>query len=726
MERYGAHEEAWDEWSALGVGRDLLPVVSNPNAQISPMSKMKAMGKTPSWYNSSGHVAGIAGWTDMVATPEQIAKWKQQKDYGIAAQTRQLGAFDGDIPDPAKAKPIRDAIINFWGPCPIRFREGTGKFLIPFKRSFPMTKRVIPVDGGMLEVLGDGQQFIAEGTHPSGTRYQWDNPISLMRHPDEAKFEELFQLLVLCFATGEPRIAREKRKGTGTDLAVTDGVAEWLVDNWETHDVGDQGQVFIRCPFSGEHTSESGETSTAYFPAGTGGYQQGHFVCLHAHCVGRPDAEFLDGTGYSLAQFSDLIKLPTLSGSDGGLGGAQTQPLPDLALVRDKQGRIEPTADNLVKLLSRPDQIDKQLAFDEFKDVMVWAPAHQPVGHQQWREFTDPDYVDIRIELERRGMKPMGHELLRSSIFRAAVEFRMDTATEWLSRLQWDGVPRIEHFCSLGWGWAVSDYSRAVGRYVWTALAGRVIEPGCQADMAPILVGPQGVGKTSAIKAMAPSDDCYVTIPLSDHDTDTSRRLRGKLVIELEELRGLNSRAIEEIKAWITRTTEGWIPKYKEFENTFKRRAICFGTTNDDEFLNDPTGERRWLPGRCGPLDIEWIRANREQLWAEGAAMFLIGGVDWEDAQRLGLGEHHEYKVTDSWEHAVERWMIEPQIGGDTPVEAGYITVTDVLSGAVNIPVAQQDRGKEMRMAKILRGLGWTRKRVPVGDRRIWAYVKED
>jgi predicted P-loop ATPase len=322
-------------------------------------------------------------------------------------------------------------------------------------------------------------------------------------------------------------------------------------------------------------------------------------------------------------------------------------------------------------------------------------------------------------------MKAMGHELLRSAIGKVASERRIDTAQEWLSRLRWDGVERVESFCSSAWGWADSDYSKAVGRYIWTALAGRVIEPGCQCDMAPILVGPQGAGKTSAIKAMAPAEEHYVTIPLDDHDDDTSRRLRGKLVGELEELRGLNSRAIEAIKAWITRTSEGWIPKYKEFESTFKRRLIFFGSTNDEEFLNDPTGERRWLPGRCGRLDIQWIKTNRDQLWAEGTVRFMLGGVDWEDAQKLGLEEHEEFKVSDSWDTAVERWLQEDQLMGPSPAAQGWVTTSDALSGAVNIPLQHQDKAKEMRMGKVLRSLGWTRKRLllPDGERR-WVYAK--
>ncbi len=714
MTHYGARPEAWQNWLDLGIGADLLPSVANPNAKLSPRSSLGAIGKVPSQYNHNGEVVGIAKWTEMKANDALIERWRGQPDYAISVQTRALGALDCDVEDTAKSRAIRDAITGMLGPCPVRYREGTGKFLIPFKRSFPMPKRVLPVDGGMVEVLGDGQQFIADGYHQSGSRYQW-NGTALPQMPelDSDRLEALSEMLSMCFGTDDWKISREKRDGNlrGRNQE-SDEVADWLTDNWETFDTGDDGRVYIRCPFEVSHTSDSGPTATCYFPAGTGGYAQGNFVCLHAHCNGRENRDYLDATGYSASQFADLVVVPEVE-----------LPWPDLK--RDSKGGIFPTQTNLFRMCLTPHLIGRKLAFDTFKDELIWAPWDQAEGEEQWRTFGDVDYAYVRMELECRGVKPMGHELLRSSVAAAAIERSIDTAQEWLSRLQWDGVERIADFTSLGWGWAAGDYSRAVGRYVWTAMAGRVLEPGCQADMAPILVGPQGAGKTTAIKAMVPDEEFYTTIPLDGHDDDTSRRLRGKLIGELEELRGLNSRHIEEIKAWITRTSEGWIPKYREFESRFKRHLIFVGTTNEDEVLNDSTGERRWLPGRCETLDVDWIKDNREQLWAEGAAKFLAGGVDWEDAQRLGLGEHHEFKVSDSWEASVLRWLKEPHFsGGLSPEAVGHVTTSEALAGAVNLPVAHHDKSKEMRMAKVLRSVGWERRRIMVGDARVWAYVK--
>jgi hypothetical protein len=716
MQRFGASGEAWVHFAeTLGLVEDLLPVVSNPHAVISEGSKMRGLGKTPSLYNREGKVTGIPKWTQVAATPHLIERWQQHDDYGICLQTRKVRAFDHDHQHSAAIADAIDALLGF--PLPRRVRGE--RLLQAFTYNRALTKRVVPVADGIIELLADGQQFIAEGTHPSGERYSWGDelPAAFPVITNE-QLEKIWDMLVAVYSTGEPRIAREKRAGSASDLKVHDPMADWLAENWETYDVGKSGELYIQCPFEEEHTADSGPSSTAYFPAGTGGYSQGHFVCLHAHCAGRPDSDFLDATGFNLAQFSDLGagEEPALPGdAPDALEGVPALVLPtpkgqQPPLVRTPAGQILPLIENLFAMFQHGGMIYRHLAWDIFTDDIKWAPFDESDKPKKWRRFDDADMTAVRIELERRGIKKgLTVEMVRSTIYAAARYNAIDTARAWVNTLQWDGVRRIERFAIDCWGWAESDYSKAVGRYVWTAMAGRALEPGVQADMAPILVGLQGIRKTTAIKAMVPEDDMYAEVKLDAKDDDQSRSLRGKLVGELEELRGLNSRDLESVKAFVSRRREAWVPKYKEFENFFYRRCLLIGSTNESEILADPTGERRWLPGFSAFIDVDRIRETRDQLWAEGAFEFTMEGVAWEDAERLAQIEHPMFKVADAWERAIMQWINTP-IGideNDFPMTKGWVSAGEIMSNALGISVAQQNRTHEARVTRAMKHLGF-------------------
>ena len=237
----------------------------------------------------------------------------------------------------------------------------------------------------------------------------------------------------------------------------------------------------------------------------------------------------------------------------------------------------------------------------------------------EWRQFTDEDYTWLRDHLARGGFAEIAKEGIRDAVHAIAAEHAFDSAMLWLKSLQWDGTKRVETFLSTYAGALDTPYTRAVAAYLWTALAGRVLSPGCKADMAPVLVGAQGVRKSSLVKAMVPSVDHYAEVDLRDKDDDLSRRMRGRLIAELGELQGMGSREIESVKAFITRTHENWVPKFKEFATLFPRRLVFIGTTNKDQFLSDETGNRRWLPVRVETMcDPDATARDCLQLWAQG------------------------------------------------------------------------------------------------------------
>lgn len=711
---YGASREDWQHFAdTMGLAQHLLPVVCNPNAKLSPNSTMSSVGRSPSVYNSYRTVGGLPKWTRHEATPAEVKQWQREPDYGICIQCREIRAIDIDIPNAAVTKQVIAAVENVLGfKLPLRGRTGVGKGLLAFRLEHPWPKRVIPTDHGPIEWLGDGQQFVACGSREDGSRYVW------RALPDEFPLLTVEQAtavwdhLCLLFANGEPTIARQRKAREDINLSLTDERASWLADSWEIYDEGDAGQLYLRCPFEDHHTTESGITATAYFPAGSGGYERGHWVCLHSHCAGREDHDFDEASGYATDW---LVKLPATP--DEGKPPADGEPPVEdrpWPMFTRKGGKIEATRRNLSLFMQREDLCGMWIAYDQFLDQIVWAPSDQLKGRQQWRAFQDEHYVDIVIMAESRGFAPFGMETARAVLMHTAKVHAMDSAQEWLSRQTWDGVPRVHDFLTRYMGCEDSEYATAVSCYIWTALAGRVITPGVQADMAPVFIGQQGARKTSAVRAMAPGEDTYVEVDLSVRDTDLSRKMRGKLVGELEELRGLNTREIGAIKAWITRRFEDWVPKYREFAMKFPRRLVLFGSGNEQGFLTDPTGERRFLPfiaGVAGTIDPEGIVAVRDQLWAEGAVMYRAQGVMWQDAERLAKAEHHKFKMRDAWEPLVSAWLKSERgiglgVGGVKWGGAPFFTA-DALA-AVGVQPQHINKMAEVRIARVLTSLGYT------------------
>jgi predicted P-loop ATPase len=219
--------------------------------------------------------------------------------------------------------------------------------------------------------------------------------------------------------------------------------------------------------------------------------------------------------------------------------------------------------------------------------------------------------------------------------------------------------------------------------------------------MVPILIGAQGQQKSTLVEVIAPTMDEYTSIALSERDDNLSRVLRGKVVAEWGELRGLETRDSEAIKDWVSRRKDDWIPKFKEFGTTLPRRFILIGTTNNHHVLNDPTGSRRYLPVFIpGTINTEYVIRYREQLWAEARELFRHGGVRWQDAERLALPAQKQAAVQDIWIHPVNQWL-EAQHWGD-----GW-TTNQLLLGACGVGTSYATRAHQERMRRVMTFLGW-------------------
>lgn len=412
----------------------------------------------------------------------------------------------------------------------------------------------------------------------------------------------------------------------------------------------------------------------------------------------------------------DFAPLPVVQAAPGE---KVELPLPNFK--RDGNGKIEATVNNVRQALIRPDIAGMDLRFDEFRDEIVWADEDAP---GQWMAFKDHHYFELRLRLENRGFKPIGREMIRDAVAYLAQAQSIDTASIWLDALEWDGKPRVEQFLMSFYGVDDTPYHRAVGLYMWTAMAGRVFRPGCQADMAPVFISPeQGLRKSSSIAAMVP-DDTHRQLSFTQNETERARLMRGCLVAELAELQGLRTRELEEIRAWITRRYEEWTPKYREFMVRVPRRLLLIGTSNSTELFDDPVEERRFLPVRVQQVDVEGIAAARDQLWAEAKAIWLKTGVAWQQASHLVKAVYGDYRVEDTWEEALGLWAGTALLDGRVPAETGF-TTREAMAEGLGFVDKGIKRADEMRAAKALKVAGFVQKveRVEGKPARIWRAV---
>lgn len=370
------------------------------------------------------------------------------------------------------------------------------------------------------------------------------------------------------------------------------------------------------------------------------------------------------------------------------------------------EGFITASLPNVVDALNS-NESSIQLRYDEFLGRPVIGDG------QRWRPVDDADQALLRCEFERRGFKPIPAEIMKSAITVATRDNRFDSGIEWGNTLRWDGQPRVELALHRYYRTADAPYTRACSLYLFTALAGRLMDPGCQADMALILSGLQGARKTSAISALAPLPETFATLSLGTRDEDTSRLLRGTLVGELGEMRGRGQRDTESIREWITRRTEVWVEKYDRYTTRFPRRCVFVASINGTEALDDPEGERRWLPMVVGDVDVEGLQHDVQQLWAEGVHLWRQGGIQWREAERLARAEHGAFKVVDELDQAVQDWLHAcPQALPHGETETGRprgddpFTMLQLCKG-LGFTLDRVDDKLQRRLAKILKSYNY-------------------
>ncbi|CTQ56722.1 putative P-loop ATPase [Roseibium album] len=336
---------------------------------------------------------------------------------------------------------------------------------------------------------------------------------------------------------------------------------------------------------------------------------------------------------------------------------------------------------------------------------------------------TDKALMLLREKTRQRWSFDPGKEHIRDAFCLVALENRHDPVVDMLDNLSWDGQERLETWMTRACGVPDTPYAREVGKLMLRAMCLRARTPGVKFDHMVILEGAQGAGKSLSLNILAGEWFSDAGLFSTSGDRDRAELLQGNWINEVAELDGLSKRDVTEVKRFITQTHDEYRAAYAHRKERRARRGILVGTTNDDQWNRDPTGARRFLPVRCGTFDLDWLRANRDQLLAEAdtveSTSLILPASVWEAATT----EQAARRADHSWDEFLAEMQPEERFAGKDRASTKYIIeqVLKLSSGEI----ARRDTARLLR--ERLRHLGWSGPKLIAfkGKRRAKGYWRE-
>ena len=337
----------------------------------------------------------------------------------------------------------------------------------------------------------------------------------------------------------------------------------------------------------------------------------------------------------------------------------------------DRKGNYYSTIDNIVIILNNDPAIKNRFALNLFEHREI-AKKNLP-----WRKvqpntqyLTDTDDSGIRHYLEKT-YSITGVQKISDAMSMIMMQNSFHPVKDYLNSLKWDGESRVESLLVDYLGAVDNRYVRTVTRKILAAAVARIFKPGCKFDYVLVLVGKQGLKKSSLIDKLGQQwfSDSFSTV----QGKEAFEQIQGVWLVEMGELAGLKKAEVEIIKHFISKREDRYRVAYGRRIENFPRQCVFFATTNNKDFLRDPTGNRRFWPvdvNETEPLkdvftdlseyEIGQVWAEAVELYKSGEALYLTKELE-EEAYKVQT-EHSE---KDDRAGAIQKYL-------DTPVPENW------------------------------------------------------
>lgn len=333
------------------------------------------------------------------------------------------------------------------------------------------------------------------------------------------------------------------------------------------------------------------------------------------------------------------------------------------------------------------------------------APWHDEDVIPYW---SDGDSAELKFFLGRERRFEPKTQNIEEALVTVAKQNKFHPIKRELEGYVWDGVPRIKDWMVKYLGVEDGVYHRNVGLKVLVAAIKRLYEPGCKFDYIMVLEGRQGIGKSRAIQILA--GEYYGDIDINLHNKETIEAMRRFWIIEASEMETHRKQESTAMKAFLSRQIDVFRVPYARRAKQFPRQSIFIGSINPEHcedigWLKDTTGNRRYWPVACGAINIEALRAVRNQLWAEALKHYRSGTpIYFEDTklEEAAVGEQMKRMGADAWYERIVDWL-ENGFGKDKKV----VTVSHLYCDCLGGRFASITRLEQRRLSDIMRSMGW-------------------
>lgn len=389
-----------------------------------------------------------------------------------------------------------------------------------------------------------------------------------------------------------------------------------------------------------------------------------------------------------------------------------------LGLRYTPTGQLSGDAANIALILQNDPAWQGVLGFNEFAARLEKRkiPPYSPSSVGEWSDI-DESQTEIWL-IREHGLQPKAGALARA-IGVIAAENAFHPVRDYLDGLKWDRSLRLDCWLNTFLGAELTEYCVKVARKWMIGAVARIYCPGIKNDNVLILEGLQGLGKSLLLKTLAKNPEWFSDTSFKLGDREGFLAIRGKWIIEMGELDSFNKAETTAAKLFFSGSEDTYRNPYDRYARTVKRQCVFAGTTNEESYLRDPTGNRRYWPIKCHHVRIEAISSVLNQLWAEAVEAFKGGEPFHVLPEERPLFEQEQAGRVegDVWEEKLVEYF-EKYIAGNE------FSALELMQSALDLRIEHIKRPEQIRLGGVMRRLGWTKKQVKRGGLVGWVFVR--